>query len=166
MCDPKLISREHLLRQAILTHTGLSEAIESVKQKYIIGHQYRTDNTQSIIDDTIDIHIPKFTKLVIDNLQEYKFYFPELAAEQVEAIIQEKPKILSESNLIAECFEHTSQVNQQLVGLLEWASKFPEKLSEFLNAEEVAQVMLYSNVFLAMVIYRIFNTKLLKLLAY
>lgn len=142
MHDPNLVSREQILRQAILTQTGLEEAVESVKQKYIIGHQFRTDNIESIIDETLDIHIPNFSKLILAKLQEPIFYFPELSAEQIEAVIEEKPKLLQENDRIHECLEHINEVKQKLISLSEWASKFPEKLSEFLTVEEVAQVML------------------------
>ena len=142
MQDPNLVSREQLLRQALVTQTGIEEAVDSVKQKYSVGHQYRKENIEGIISETLDIHVPNFTKIIIASLHEPTVNFPELTAEQLEVMINEKPRVIQENCRISECLEHIHEVKQKLVGLSEWASKFPEKLTEFLSIEEVAQVML------------------------
>jgi PBP1b-binding outer membrane lipoprotein LpoB len=142
MQDPNLVSREQLLRQALITQTGIEEAVDSVKQKYSVGHLYRKENIEGIINEALDIHVPNFTKIIIASLHEPKLNFPELTTEQIEVMLNEKPRVIQENNRISDCLEHIQEVKQKLVGLSEWASKFPEKLSEFLSLEEVTQVML------------------------
>jgi hypothetical protein len=142
MQDPNLVSREQLLRQALITQTGIEEAVDSVKQKYSVGHLYRKENIEGIINEALDIHVPNFTKIIIASLHEPKLNFPELTTEQIEVMLNEKPRVIQENNRISDGLEHIQEVKQKLVGLSEWASKFPEKLSEFLSLEEVTQVML------------------------